>query len=158
MIVINFYLNSMRIPVAKTRSVMGLFWDERYKSILEAILNLVVSVILAKRWGVAGILTGTLISSVALPFWIEPRGLYRYGLKQPCSVYFLRYLMQLLVTVSAGALTGLLCRLTGEGVWGFLGKGMVCLVIPNGVYLGVYVRTEEFQELCKLGKKLLSWR
>ena len=158
LIVINFYLNSMRIPVAKTRSVMGLFWDERYKSILEAILNLVVSVILAKRWGVAGILTGTLISSVALPFWIEPRGLYRYGLKQPCSVYFLRYLMQLLVTVSAGALTGLLCRLTGEGVWGFLGKGMVCLVIPNGVYLGVYVRTEEFQELCKLGKKLLSWR
>lgn len=155
LIVLNFYMSSMRIPVAKTRSVMGLFWDERYKSILEAILNLVVSVVLAKRWGVTGILMGTLISSAALPFWIEPRGLYRYGLKQPCRVYFLRYLLQLLVTVAAGVLTGLLCRLIGEGVLGFLGKGMVCLVVPNGVYFGVYVRTEEFRELCKLGKKLL---
>ena len=36
LIVVNFYVNSMRTPVANTKSVMGLFWDERYKSILEA--------------------------------------------------------------------------------------------------------------------------
>ncbi len=44
-----------------------------------------VSVILAQRWGLVGILAGTLISTVALPFWIEPLGLYRYGLKLPAG-------------------------------------------------------------------------
>lgn len=157
LIVVNFYVSSMRIPVAKTRSVMGLFWDERYKSILEAVLNLVVSVILAQRWGIVGILAGTLISSMALPFWIEPRGLYRYGFKQPCGTYFRRYFLHLLVTVAAGALTGRLCRMTGEGGLGFLGKGLLCLAVPNVVYLAVYRRTEEFRELCRLGKKLSTY-
>lgn len=60
LIVLNFYVNSMRIPVNNTKSVLGLFWDDRYKSIVEAACNLAVSVLLARRWGVAGIMAGTL--------------------------------------------------------------------------------------------------
>ena len=39
LIMLNFYVNSMRIPVNNTKSVLGLFWDDRYKSILEAVLT-----------------------------------------------------------------------------------------------------------------------
>lgn len=39
LIVLNFHVNSMRIPVNNTKSVLGLFWDDRYKSILEAVLT-----------------------------------------------------------------------------------------------------------------------
>ena len=158
MIVVNFYVNSMRIPVAKTRSAMGLFWDERYKSILEAIVNLVVSVLLAQRWGIVGILAGTLISSVALPFWIEPRGLYRYGFRQSGREYFARYFLRLVVTVGAGALTGLLCRMTGENFGGFLVKGLVCLVVPNAVYAVAYRRTEECRFLGRTVRSVLLRR
>ncbi len=156
LIVVNFYVSCMRIPVAKTRSVMGLFWDERYKSILEAILNLVVSILLVKQWGIVGILAGTLISSAALPFWIEPRGLYRYGLKQPCRVYFLRYFLHFAVTAAAGFLTQQLCRLTGENILGFLGKIILCLTVPNGIYVAVYCRTEEFAGLKKTAKLIVN--
>lgn len=158
LIVINFYVNSMRIPVAKTRSAMGLFWDERYKSILEAIVNLVVSVLLAQRWGIVGILAGTLISSAALPFWIEPRGLYRYGFRQSGREYFVRYFLRLVVTVGAGALTGLLCRMTGENIGGFLVKGLVCLVVPNAVYAVAYRRTEECRFLGRTARSVLLRR
>ncbi len=74
LIVVNFYITSMRIPVANSKSVMGLFWDERYKSIFEALVNLGVSIVLARRWGIAGVLTGTLISTMSMPFWIEQIG------------------------------------------------------------------------------------
>ena len=37
--------------------------------VLEAALNLVVSVLLAKRLGITGILAGTLVSTLALPVW-----------------------------------------------------------------------------------------
>lgn len=91
LIVANFYVTSMRVPVANTKSVMGLFWDERYKSVLEALVNLAVSAALAQRWGIAGVLAGTLVSTVSMPFWIEPLGLYRHGLEQPPGEYFARY-------------------------------------------------------------------
>lgn len=144
LIVVNFYVTGMRIPVANTRSAMGLFWDERYKAILEALANLIVSVILAKRWGILGIVAGTLISTVAFPFWIEPTGLYRYGLKQSSSEYFRHYFLRLLVTVFVGILTGILCGGTGGTVLGFFVKGVICLCVPNIVFLAVYRRTPEF--------------
>lgn len=55
LIVLNFYVSSMRIPVNNTKGVLGLFWDDRYKSIVEAVFNLAVSVPLAMRWGVEGL-------------------------------------------------------------------------------------------------------
>ena len=158
-IVVNFYVNSMRVPVANTKSVMGLFWDERYKSILEPPLNLVVSVLLAQRWGIFGILAGTLISTMALPFWVEPLGLYRHGLKQPVREYFLRYLEHVLLTAAAGWLTGLACSAAGQGFPGFLIRLLLCILIPNMVYLAVYCRTAEFcfmkETAGRIVKKLL---
>ncbi len=145
MIVINFYINSMRIPVANTKSVMGLFWDERYKSIMEALMNLAVSVFLAQKWGILGILVGTFISTMALPFWIEPLGLYRHGLKRSVRAYFTDYLFRLSVTVAAGAVTGILCRMAGGTAVGFGIKILLCITVPNIVYLAAYCRTPEFQ-------------
>ncbi len=155
-IVINFYVNSMRIPVANTKSVMGLFWDERYKSILEPPLNLAVSILLAQRWGIFGILAGTLISTMALPFWVEPLGLYRHGLKQPIGEYFLRYLGHLLLTAAAGGLTGLACSAAGEGLFGFVLRLLFCILIPNAVYLAVYCRTSEFCFMKEMAKQIIN--
>ena len=143
LIVANFYVTSMRIPVANTKSVMGLFRDDRYKSIIEALLNLIISVLLGRRWGITGILAGTLASTMALPFWIEPLGLYRYGLKQAAGKYFRDYFLHLALTMAAGAMTVLLCRATGEGLPGFLQKGICCALTPNMVYLAAYWRREE---------------
>ena len=135
LIVVNFYVSSTRVPVASTKSAMGLFWDERYKSILEAAMNLAVSVLLARRYGITGILAGTLISTLTLPAWIEPLGLYRNGLGLPVKQYVRDYLLYALMTAAAGALTGLACRITPGGAGGFLLKLVLCLALPGAVYL-----------------------
>lgn len=154
MIVANFYVTSMRNPVVHTKSVMGLFWDDRLKSILEALVNLAASLFLAQRWGLFGILAGTLISTAGLPFWVEPTVLYRNGLKQKVARYFIRYGTYLLVTAAAGSITGWLCQMTEETVGGFLIKMALCMVIPNLVYVAAYCRMPEFGALKALaGKK-----
>ena len=135
LIVANFYINSMRVPVASTKSAMGLFWDERYKSILEAVMNLAVSVLLARKLGITGILAGTMVSTLSLPVWIEPLGLYRNGLGLSVKGYFRDYLLYLTVTAAAGVLTGLACGLVPGGLWGFFVKMAFCLTLPNLVYL-----------------------
>ena len=144
LIVVNFYVTSMRTPVINTKSVLGLFWYDRHNSIVEAAFNLVVSVLLARRWGVEGIMAGTLISTLAFPFWREPLVLYSRGLHMPAGEYFKGYCVRLVVTVAAGALTWLLCGLTGSGLAGFLKKGFICAAVPNLAFLAAYWRMEEF--------------
>ncbi len=144
LIVLNFYVSSMRTPVNNMKSVLGLFWDDRYKSIVEAAVNLVVSVILVERWGVEGIMAGTLISTLAFPFWCEPMVLCRRGLRISAKSYFRDYLLHLIVTVAAGVITWLLCCAIGGGVVGFALKCLTCGAVPNLVYLAVYRRTEDF--------------
>lgn len=43
LIVANFYVTCMRTPVINTKSVLGLFWEDRHKSIVEAAFNLAVT-------------------------------------------------------------------------------------------------------------------
>lgn len=144
LIVLNFYVNSMRTPVNNTKSVLGLFWDDRYKSIVEAGFNLALSVILARRWGVEGVMAGTLISTLAFPFWCEPMVLCRRGLHISPKSYFRDYLLYLIVTVIAGVITWLLCCPIGEGYVGFMLRCLTCAAIPNSVYWAVHHRTEDF--------------
>ncbi|MCI8455318.1 MAG: hypothetical protein HFE84_12010 [Lachnospiraceae bacterium] len=147
LIVVNFYMNSMRIPVVNTKSVLGLFWDDRFKPIPEAVLNLVISVALVKRWGITGVLAGTFVSITALSFWIDPLVLYRHGLKLGVGNYFTRYFLYAAVTIAAGLLTGALCQTTDGTVFGFFLKTVFCLLVPNVVYLAAYCQTSEFRFL-----------
>lgn len=156
LIVLNFYVSSMRIPVNNTKGVLGLFWDDRYKSILEAVFNLALSVLLARRWGVAGILAGTLISTLAFPFWCEPLVLCRRGLRISPGAYFAGYGAHLAVTAAAGGLTWLLCRPAGGGFGWFLWRCLLCTLAPNAVYLIVYRRTEELTFFKREGRAVLK--
>ena len=160
LIVANFYVYCMRIPVCTTKNAMGLFWNDRYKPIAEAIINLVSSIVLAQWIGIAGVLLGTLISTVAAPLWVEPLVLSRYGLERPVRIYFMRYALYLAVTVGAGAATGGVCALLPAGVGGFALRLLVCGILPNLLYLAVYCRTEEFRYLKGVALGLLgrAWR
>lgn len=143
LIVLNFYCSSMRIPVNNTKGVLGLFWADRYKSLAEAACNLVVSVILARRWGCEGILAGTLVSTAAIPLWYEPLVLYRQGLHRPVGKYFKGYLIHFAVTAAVGGMTWSICRAVDGGAGGFLLRCLICISVPNVSCLVIYWRTEE---------------
>lgn len=157
-IVVNFYLQCTRTPVNNTKEAMGLFWDDRYKPIAEMLINLIASIILAKRLGILGVLLGTFLSTVLVPFWVEPLVLYRKGLDKSVVHYFARYGFYLTVTVAAGFLTGLCCRLTPDTFAGFVLKAGLCAVIPNVVFLLVYSRMPEMQYMKSVALRLLSKR
>lgn len=146
-IVVNFYMYCMRMPVNNTKEAMGLFWNDRFKPIAEVIVNLAVSVLLGKTLGILGVLLGTLISTITVPFWVEPYILYKHGLKKKLSCYYIAYFGYLAVTVSAAAVTAFLCSLTAPDLMGFLLKAVICSVVPNAVYVLVYSRTKEFSYL-----------
>jgi len=159
-IVLNFYLSFMRKPVVYTKEAMGLFWYDRYVPLVEAALNLVLSIILSQPLGTLGILLGTTISMILVPFWIQPVILYRMGLGGNPASYFIRFGVYTAVTVLAGWVTGWLCGLLPGGIIAFVFRALVCFSVPNAVFFLVYWRTEEFQYLyrvgTRIGKKLIK--
>ncbi len=158
-IVLNYYLTGMRRPVLAFKDSLGLFWYDRYKSLLQAVINLMVSVVLAGRYGVIGVLIGSSVSTLATCFWIEPYVVYRFGFDKPLGRYFLQYLGYTAVTfVAGGATLACLSLITISNTLLRFGVSLlVVIVVPNLVFLLFFHRLSMFEEtlviLSRLAKR-----
>ena len=76
--VINFYINGMRKAILTFRDASASYYYDRYKPIVESIVNLVLSIIFINQWGLVGLLLATTISTLSTCSWVEPFVLYRH--------------------------------------------------------------------------------
>lgn len=142
---INFYLTGMRQATLVFRDSLGLFWFDRYKSLLEAIINLVVSLILGYHYGVIGIFLGTMISTITTSLWVEPYMLFKHRLQAPVRFYFMKYVWYVIVTGIAWVITDNVCGLVvGGPLLQCCLRLLICLLIPNVLFLLVYCKTKDF--------------
>ena len=154
---LNFYLTGVRQAVISFRDSLGLFWYDRYKSIAEAVINLVASIILALYFGTAGVFLGTLISTVLVPLWLEPYVLYKHRMKQPLQSYFIKLGVYTLVILLGGIITHVICdHIEGNYMRMLIVKLPVCVLIPNLLILLFFHRTEEFKYLVAKLKRFLT--
>lgn len=154
---LNFYFTGMRQAVLVFRDSMGIFWYDRYKSLLEAIVNLLVSIFLGIQLGVSGIFWGTLVSIGTTSFWIEPYVLYKYCMKSSCKSYFLRYGVYTFVTVILWYGEDLVCRKITGDLWAIcIKRGLFCILITNLCYLLFYHKTKEFKLLFEKMRMILK--
>lgn len=155
---LNFYFTGMRQATLVFRDSLGLFWYDRYKSLAEAIINLMVSLILGYYIGIVGIFLGTLISTLTTSMWVEPYVLYRKHLEMPIKGYFIKYIWYLVVTLVAWFLTDKICSLVSGGVLiQCVERLAICALVPNLIYLLCYIRNREFgflwNKLCTLRRE-----
>lgn len=156
---INFYVNGMRQATLVFRDSMGLFRYDRYKSIAEAIINLLVSFVLGRYFGTFGIFIGTFVSTVTTSLWVEPYMLYKHRLKTSSRSYFVKYAVYAFVTFAVWYLQDMLCGfIVGNPIFVCIIKAGLCFVITNLVYLIVYHRTKEFKLVWEKGMFLLEKR
>ena len=145
---VNFYVTGLRQATLVFRDSLGLFWYDRYKSVAEAAINLVSSIILARRFGTVGVFIGTLISTMTTSAWVEPLVLYRVRLKSSPWPYYGKYLVYSLVIFATARLTHQVCALVQGSAWRILLLRLpICLAVPNLVLLVCYHRTWEFRLL-----------
>lgn len=87
-IVLNFYLTGMRIPSATMKSAAGLYDVDKFTPLIQSVVNLIVSIILAQKIGLLGVIIGTAISSILLPNWQRPYLVYKHVIKKSSKDYF----------------------------------------------------------------------
>ena len=144
----NFYLTGMRQASLSFRDSLGLFWYDRYKSVIEALVNLIASILLALQFGVIGIFLGTCISTVIVPLWLEPYILYKYRIHRPMKGYFIKFGLYTGVLLVGGIITHTICRcMEGPYIFQLLTRIPICVIVPNMLILLFFHKTEEFKFL-----------
>ena len=144
-ICLNYFLPNVLTPVWSYRNTTGLFRETRDILLYAAGINLVLSYFMGLRWGLTGILAATAVSRVLTSFWYEPYLLHKRIFGCSSIPFFLRQGACLGIVVLSFAAITLVSSLCGLGVWGdFFLRGVLCLVIPNGLLLALNFRTEAF--------------
>ena len=160
-IVTEFYISRMRQTNLLFREVMGLFWNDRYKAVAESIINLVVSLVLVQRYGVAGIIGGTIISTLCTCAWVEPYIFLKYGVQdawqKKLRAYFAEYLKRLLLTAAVSAAAMLWVRRFPVSNFGiFVLDGVLYTAVFAGVIVLFYRGSAEYAALKRRGLEILK--
>lgn len=98
-LVLKLYITGMRGSVQTFKNAMGLYWNNKFMPIAEAVINLIVSVIFVRHFGIVGVMAGTIISSICTCVWIEPLVLFRDGLHSNLSEYVKRYILYFILSM-----------------------------------------------------------
>lgn len=154
-ITLNFYFGGMRTAVNTFKDASGLFWYDRYKPLIEGVLNLVLSIPLAIRYGVAGVLLGTIGSTLLVPFWFEAYILFKYLFHKRIWRYIGKQILFAIATLSVGGICVICCNMIhGDNILSFISRILICAVLPNLCMVVLWHRTEEFGYFLEIIKKI----
>lgn len=126
----------------------GLFWEQRYITIAEAVGNITLNYFLGKYFGIAGILWATIITMLVINFlWGCHVPFRHYFTHFSANQYILWHLKRGAVTLSVGAVTYWVCGVvTISGIPGLIVTGLICVVLPNLLFFLIYRKTPSYQE------------
>ncbi len=148
-----FYMSYIRDPVQIFLKAYGVFKSTKYIYLLRGLLNLAISFALVKRYGVAGVFGGTLISTLAVPFFSEPYMLFKYGLGEKCKKFMKKYVEYVISSIIICLLTYVITSGISATTLAFLFlKGIFVFIITNIVLLSMYGKKEEMHYVLRLLK------
>ena len=155
-----FYVYGMRRVVLMTKDTVGLYRPDRFFALIEAAINIVLSLVLVTRFKtIDGLILANLLSMLLIPMWTQPYLVYKHVLKKSVAGYYLRYAVYAALTAAMTVLTLFLTSrfITVQNILlELLLKALVCLVVPNGLNLLIFAKTPEMQDLITMGKSLLK--
>lgn len=156
---INSFMDGQVILFGVFISAMGLYWHLRYVGIIEAFINLVISICLGKEIGMLGIILGTFLSKICFSFWLQSKVVLNIGLHVGRMQYIKQLLKDSFVFLAiALVIYGISRVLSTEVVSYFVELLCFCLVIPNVVMYIVYRKSGSFQKIKNIFVKFIKER
>lgn len=161
-LVLNFWQTGMRNAPAVFKSAAGIFYEDRFVPLIESVVNIVASIILALKFGIIGIFGGTFISSFCLFLYSYPFLVYKKVFNRPPKEYFVSLVIFAaewgLIFTFTGTVANVYDRIVtmNNCVIDFIVRGVTIFIATNIVLLVIYGRSKEFKYYFKLIKgKLL---
>jgi O-antigen/teichoic acid export membrane protein len=145
-ITFNWYITGIMNPVWTFRATKGLFIYGRFRPAISAVMNIIVSILLAMRWGLIGVLLGTTITRLSTNSWYDPYVIFKYGFNKSPSKYYKKqviYFGSLLFPIIT--LSFIFRYFANESLLGFLTQIILLTAITLLFFVMFFKRTDEFK-------------
>ena len=154
---VSYYIIRIRACNGIFKDSAGLFYQNRFSPILEAVSNLVLSIILGYWIGVNGIIIGTIISGIIAPIWSEPLILFKHYFKKSVWNYFKTFIIDALIMIVVGAICYFVCSFIPDGgIWLLIAKFATCVPLCGILLLIAYLPSKEFKQTLSTFKSFIK--
>ncbi len=157
-IVANNFLTGLRIPLITMKGVAGTYMEDAWIPFAFAGINLVASIMLAKRMGVAGVFLGTIVGSMLTADWYRPIIIYRKVFNISPLSYYKKYLVYIVLGFANMLLAYGVCTFVNSGyvLLDFVIKAIIASTFPVVVNVIIFYRTTEFKLLKNIALRVLK--
>lgn len=157
LIVFNFYVLKMTNISFVYREAAGLWWEDRIRPIVAAVVNLILNVSLINIVGMNGVIIATLICMFFINIPWGTHILFDKYFERSESEYYMFLLKHTGITAFILLVTYGICMLIGENsILQFVLRMIVCAIIPNLLLMVIYRNNENYHYAIDFSKKILG--
>lgn len=159
-ICLNMYLACVLQPLWTYREATGLYRKTKWIMLICAIENIILSIILGKIMGLAGILLASALSRLSTYIWYEPRILFKEYFEVGPQNYYLSIVKNFALIVVVFIISSVIAnKIIADSIWTWIVKalivGIFCVTFAMFVYWNsdgiVYIR-RRIKESDKYGR------
>lgn len=93
-ITLNYFIQFMKSATGLFRDATGTFYYDRWKPIVEGLINVVLSIcfvlVLPSEYNVVGVIAATILTNLFVCHIVEPHVLHKYAFKSSAKTYYIR--------------------------------------------------------------------
>lgn len=144
---IYFYGLKMGDIKAVYSDAAGLWWENRYRTLIESIANIILNFIMVQLWGIYGIISATIVTLLIFGYGFGSKIVFKYYFRNSrLKEFFKLHIMYAAVTFFIGMFTIYLCeKFPIEEIRYIIYRGIICCIIPNILYYVILSRTDVYK-------------
>ncbi len=152
-----FVVKMGRKIVVTYKDAAGLWWEDRFRPLVIAAVNVVSNLILVQFIGISGIILSTVLSLLISIPW-ENYTVFKYIFKRSSREYYLSLVRYFTVFFLGGAVTFGVCQVVQSGITAFLLRGCICVIVPNLLFILAFHKLPEFSQAAQLLLRIVKRR
>ena len=147
---IYFYILKMGDIRCLYADAAGLWWENRYRTIAEAVFNIILNYLFVIKWGIYGIIGATMVTVFVFGYVSSAYILYKYYFKSGLLCYFFQHTIYAIATAFSCIVVYKICSLITGNVWiVIVMRVFVSFTIGPFCYLLIFMKNRKVKEACR---------
>lgn len=154
-LVINFFIVSSRSTYGAFKEAAGIFYEDRFVPIIESLLNIVLSIIFVKKFGLMGVFMGTIGSGLILWLYSYPKYVYKNLFGRSYIDYMKETIYYFIIfALIAGFTYSLAVLISFDNVYlQFISNVLISVIVPNVILLLLFSKDDNFKYFLNMIKR-----
>ena len=158
LMVIFFLLPRITVITLTYKEAAGLWWEDRWRPVVAAIVNISANLSLVKIIGMNGVIIASIICTIFINVPWGTHVLFKHYFRRSPMEYYKLIIYYVSMTCIVGFITLCLCNLLNNetSLIYLLIKILICLIIPNFLLWLIYRKRKEFIYAKNLLTKIIN--